>query len=268
MKMDEPNSHESDEHEEAAAPSSPREFIAYYQRLSDSYSKLGDTEKSTRYRDLARRVEDGLLDNYIEQTREVHRADLREWEARWAHYRAWQLENVRGVLNLAQAGLKGFMLVNAGAIVALLAFLGNVWDKGVRGGLFIGAMGTFAAGLFMAALAGGLSYYTQLLYSAEDDAKKHAGERWHRVASLVALSSLALFAVGACQSILAFRAQPALQQTQPTEQRRAIQESATTTTTASATASATAAAGTTTTDADKTIEIGTSPPEAKVSDRQ
>jgi hypothetical protein len=40
--------------------------------------------------------------------------------------------------------VKAFSILNAGAVVALLAFLGNVWSKGVRVEPFLTAMGTFA----------------------------------------------------------------------------------------------------------------------------
>lgn len=233
---------------DSAAPLDVAAFITTCRQRADQFAAAGDAENSAHFRQLARTVEDEWWQDYFERGREKYRSDLRMWEAANAHYDAWQLENVRGVLGFAQAGLKGFTLVNAGAIVALLAFLGNVWGKGVRGGPFISALCLFALGLFMAVLSTGLSYYTQLLYSSKDEAVQVRGATTHRVTAVAALLSLLLFAIGAWQSIVAFRAQPALRDPPPTQVEHADEEpaasatAATTTTSATATSNPTAAA--------------------------
>lgn len=200
-------------------PRNVSEWIVFLKQSADRHDAAGDQVTAARLRERARKLEDGIWDNYLDHERESSRAKLREWEAQWAHTRAWQLQNMDGVLDFAQAGLKAYTLVNAGACVALLAFLGNVWTKGVNGEPFIDALAIFAGGVFAAALAAALSYLTQLYYSSDVDADYAVGRRWHKVTGATALLSLVLFACGIAQSVVAFRAQPAL---------RALQSDATT----------------------------------------
>lgn len=191
-------------------PETLSEWVTFLRERAERHQAAGDHATANRLRDRAQKIEDGIWDNYVDHERESGRANLREWEAKWAHSRAWQIENMRGVLGFAQAGLKAFTLVNAGAIVALLAFLGNVWTKGVVGDPFIQAMSYFAAGVFVAALAAALSYVTQLYYSSDEEKDYAIGKRWHKATGVVALLSLAFFAVGSVRTVLAFQVQPAL----------------------------------------------------------
>lgn len=186
------------------------DWSARFRQAADEHDAAGEHKMATRLRERARSIEQGMWDNFIAHDRELSLAKVREWEAKWAHSRAWQLKNMEGVLELAREGLKGFVLVNAGACVALLAFLGNVWTKGVYGEPFIAALAIFAGGVFVAALANALSYLTQLYYSSEGDAELAVGRRWHRASGFVALASLLLFGCGIVQSVAAFRVQPAL----------------------------------------------------------
>jgi hypothetical protein len=98
-------------------------------------------------------------------------------------------------------------LINAGAVVALLAFLGNVWIKGVTIEPFLAAMWAFALGVALAALAGTLSYLTQLLYGSESEKTVKWAQGLH-VATLVAgLSALVVFCMGSYRTLDAFRHQ-------------------------------------------------------------
>ena len=191
-------------------PETLSDWVARFRQAADEHDAAGEHKMAARLRERARSIEQGLWENYIAHDRELSLAKVREWEAKWAHSRAWQLKNMEGVLELGRAGLKGFVLVNAGACVALLAFLGNVWTKGVYGEPFIVALAIFASGVFVAALATALSYLTQLYYSSDDDAELAIGRRWHKASGFVALASLLLFACGVSQSVAAFRVQPAL----------------------------------------------------------
>lgn len=186
------------------------EWAKRFHQAADEQASAGEHKLARKLRDRAGRIEDGIWDNHIAHDLERNLARVREWEADWGHNRAWQLKNMEGVLELARASLRAFMLVNAGACVALLAFLGNVWTKGVYGEPFIIALAMFAGGVFTAALATAFSYLTQLYYSSDDEKEHATGRGWHKASAFVALASLVVFGCGVGQSVSAFRAQPAL----------------------------------------------------------
>jgi hypothetical protein len=111
------------------------------------------------------------------------------------------------VIGLSQTALRGFTLINAGAIVALLAFLGNVWTKGVTMEPFLAAMRAFALGVILAALASALSYVTQLLYGVESEKVEKAAKGLHFATIFVGLASLGVFCMGSYRTLEAFRNQ-------------------------------------------------------------
>ncbi|MGR3219179.1 MAG: hypothetical protein ACUZ8H_05085 [Candidatus Anammoxibacter sp.] len=57
-----------------------------------------------------------------------------ENERNLAHYNAQQLQAVemfKSVISYGATALKSAILINGGAAVALLAFIGNIWNKGI-----------------------------------------------------------------------------------------------------------------------------------------
>lgn len=60
---------------------------------------------------------------------EQWRNDVDVWKARHQHDLDWTLESFKGVLQFSLAAIRGIILVNGGAAIAILAFLGNVWSK-------------------------------------------------------------------------------------------------------------------------------------------
>lgn len=70
------------------------------------------------------------------------------------------------VITLGQNAIKTASLINGGAAVALLAFIGNVWDKGVDRAtaiLLARSISIFAAGVLSTALGSGATYCSQHL---------------------------------------------------------------------------------------------------------
>ena len=86
---------------------------------------------------------------------------------------AVDLEMFKSVLEAGRAAVASALLVNGGASVAILAFLANVAIKSeavVRAPAMAGALMWFASGVLAAAVASGITYVTQLLYSRTDSA--------------------------------------------------------------------------------------------------
>lgn len=104
-----------------------------------------------------------------------------EHERNLEHYKAnnqIKISNLdvlsRGGLNMAnsiiEAGLsalKSVILINGGAAIALLAFLGNAWDKGIQANgvlALIASLSLFSKGVFAGAVGMGFRYFSQAFY--------------------------------------------------------------------------------------------------------
>ena len=70
-------------------------------------------------------------------------------------------------LVLGQNALKSVILINGGAAVALLAFIGHIWPKEQPSQLIHlgGSLQWFVYGVFFAAVASGITYVTQIIYA-------------------------------------------------------------------------------------------------------
>ncbi len=125
-----------------------------------------------------------------------HESSLAQYQAEnernIAHYNAQQLHTVemfRSVITYGTAALKSAILINGGAAAALLAFIGNVWSKGVAEGAvapLTAAITYFSFGVLAAALGTATSYFTQFYY----------GEKYHRT-GVVFHTLTVVFVVGA-----------------------------------------------------------------------
>ncbi len=125
-----------------------------------------------------------------------------------AHYKAKtevSLEMFASVLDYGKHALNAGMIINAGAAVSLLSFIGNLAARlqpaQVPNGLVI-AMFLFVCGVGSAALATGGAYCTQYFYAEE---KTIVGIRYHIVTVIFAVSAYLLFFIGATLSFLALR---------------------------------------------------------------
>ncbi|CAI0727058.1 hypothetical protein [Serratia grimesii] len=113
------------------------------------------------------------------------------------------LESFRSVIATGANASKSCMLVNGGAAVALLAFVGNIWNKNPNAGavaeLAYGIL-FFCSGVGLAALCTGITYIAQYCYASADsdsDSKWDiAGNIFNILAVLAGLASLILFGYG------------------------------------------------------------------------
>lgn len=188
----------------------PDTALAWARHLRDGAqdaASAGNQSLAAHLASLALQMEKGSWDNYLAFERESQIAKIRDWEDQWKHSRAWQIENQRQVIGLGQSALRGLALINAGAVVALLAFLGNVWTKGVTIEPFLAAMWAFALGVGLAALASAFSYLTQLLYGSESEEILKWAKGLHVATLVVGLAALGVFCMGSYRSLEAFRHQ-------------------------------------------------------------
>lgn len=193
---------------DAPLPQTAMELVHHFRQAATEARARGQLDLAGHLEGRAKILEDGTFQNFLDYEREVQASRLRDWEGQQSHYRSWQLDNQRNVIGLSQAALRGMLLINAGAVVSLLAFLGNVWAKGVILEPFLNAMWFFAAGVVLAVLATALSYLTQLSYGSEKEpVRERIAVGLHVVTILISLSSLGAFCMGSYRSLDAFRQQ-------------------------------------------------------------
>lgn len=162
-------------------------LLGYLSALQQDLDKAEDQGKRQLEADLA-----------------VFRADH---ERNLAHYEAQQshsLEMLRAVITYGQAALKSAILINGGAAAALLAFIGNVWDKGVAQaavGSVTSSVILFAYGVLTAAIGTAGSYFAQYYYS---EGYQRTGVVFHTLTVVLVVASYICFALGANEAYTAF----------------------------------------------------------------
>lgn len=119
------------------------------------------------------------------------------------------VETYKSLVQISVAGLKLLALLNGGAAVALLAYLGNIAGKGVAAPDVRFSMASYLVGLVLCGLAFAASYLTQLrLYNESIGARGSAAgphQLWLWLAMALALLSLAAFAIGSYSAALRLR---------------------------------------------------------------
>ena len=122
-----------------------------------------------------------------------HRKSLHEFD----------LEMLRATIMTGQSALKGCLLINGGAAIAVLAFLGNAWTKDFPRRVLLDAsygLSLFVWGVLAAATALGATYLSQAGYGNEFG--KHSarvGSYGRSLAIGLVITSYALFACAAWQ---------------------------------------------------------------------
>ena len=134
---------------------------------------------------------------------------IAEFNAQSAASLTSRTEMFKSVIAYGQMALKSAMIINGGAAVALLAFIGNVWGKNTDKSIIFllsRAEGAFAWGVLMAAIAIGLTYFNQMLYERAQNSEKYMyiGYAFHVFVVLVAVASFLLFGYGTQQATDAF----------------------------------------------------------------
>lgn len=69
------------------------------------------------------------MSDHIEDSKPRQEAMLRRQDIIWQHYHSGMLHSDRAGVDIGISALKTSVFINAGALVALLTFLGQLWDK-------------------------------------------------------------------------------------------------------------------------------------------
>jgi hypothetical protein len=137
---------------------------------------------------------------------ERYRAELQHWVEQHKAAEAFNLEMFRAVMTCGQSAMKNAMLINGGAGVALLAFIGHVWDKTLAAATvkdLTWSLLFFMSGVLASAIAAGTTYVSQAFWASDWQRTAHAIN--YVTIVLVGMSYLA-FAIGGYEAYSAFRA--------------------------------------------------------------
>ncbi len=116
------------------------------------------------------------------------------------------IETYKSLIQLGTFGLKFIQIVNGGAAIALLAYLGNVTKSGGEAPDLVWPMTFFIIGLILGGLATVTAYLTQLHLYNEGLGVVQSGEHklWLWASIGLCVLGLASFAVGSLTAAKAF----------------------------------------------------------------
>jgi hypothetical protein len=118
---------------------------------------------------------------------------------------SWDLEGFKSVISSGQNALKTAFLMNGGATVAMLAFVGKLSDIHVSQiPVFASAMLFFVTGVLLVTISSGFTYMGQWFYFKPKKWQKDTGFWLNMAAILSGLSSYGLFIAGMIDSYRAF----------------------------------------------------------------
>jgi hypothetical protein len=136
-------------------------------------------------------------------------------ETALAKYRVrvdFSLELFKSVIATGQTALRSMFLINGGAAVAVLAFVGHLAtlrDSTGSIGAFALPLGCFVVGLLLITIASGITYLAQRAYATQKKGRR-SGNRLHGVIITASALSVVAFATG---SWLTYRALVNFEQT-------------------------------------------------------
>ena len=113
------------------------------------------------------------------------------------------IETYRSLISITLAGLKTLMLINGGAVVAILAYLGQSPQGPTLAPRVLWSLGAFVLGVLFCVGAFFGSYQTQFkLYNESiSPTTKPSHMKWQRITMTFVLLSCLAFALGAFSSV-------------------------------------------------------------------
>jgi hypothetical protein len=144
------------------------------------------------------------LESQSEADIEIHRANLQKWIEDHKNAHAHSVEMFRSVIAAGQNALRTSFLMNGGASVAILAFIGHLAATSSDNiTLFSSVLSIFVIGVLVSAVASGTTYLSQWFYASGDKYHK-TGFGLNIVAIILGLGSYGVFAWGIYEAQNAF----------------------------------------------------------------
>ena len=148
-------------------------------------------------------VDESLTNRTDAQTQanlEKYKAELASWVAQTQHVSTWELESFKQVIGLGQSAIKSITLINGGAAVALLAFIGHLTTSTAANLQilpFAESLRFFVAGVFFSALASGTTYLSQNFYDYDGKWIRRFGATFHILTVAIVVFAFLSFFKGA-----------------------------------------------------------------------
>lgn len=128
---------------------------------------------------------------------ERYRADLQNWIEANKHTHEAQLELFRSVITAGQSAIKSSFLLNGGAAVALLAFIGHLAQfKPAKVAAFGECLLPFSFGVLAIAITSGFTYLSQWFYAGTQPRVHKLGFGFNVACILLGVASYGLFTWG------------------------------------------------------------------------
>lgn len=128
---------------------------------------------------------------------ERYKADLQNWIQANKLSSESNLEMFRSVISSGQSAIKSSFLLNGGASVALLAFIGHLAQfTPTKVAAFGNCLLPFTFGVLAISVTSGLTYLTQWLYASASAEARKAGFRVNVFCILLGFASYAFFTWG------------------------------------------------------------------------
>ena len=128
---------------------------------------------------------------------EQYKADLQNWIESNKHNHEGKLEMFSSVITYGQSAIKSSFLLNGGASVALLAFIGHLAQfKAVKVPEFGACLLPFAFGVLAIAVTSGFAYLTQWLYASTQPLARKVGFAFNLLCIALTFSTYGFFAWG------------------------------------------------------------------------
>ncbi|MRF40154.1 hypothetical protein GIJ78_06380 [Escherichia coli] len=139
---------------------------------------------------------------------EKFKSDLSDWQASNQRDHESNLEMLRATIGTSHLAIKSALLINGGAAVAFLAFLGNAWSRfpGLAAkSLLACSLGYFTWGVLCTGIGACVAYVCQAAMSGEfGEFSQKIGEALRWVAVILVVGSFVLFYFGCSTAIKAF----------------------------------------------------------------
>ncbi len=133
----------------------------------------------------------------VEQYLEQYRAKLQAWVEQAKHGHATNLEMFRSVIATGQSAIRSSFLLNGGASVALLAFIGHLAQfNASKLPVFAGCLLPFAFGILAIVVTSGATYLSQLLYADRRPWARKIAVTLHILSVVLGIASYVLFSWG------------------------------------------------------------------------
>jgi hypothetical protein len=136
---------------------------------------------------------------------EKFKADLQVWVEQNKAAHQSNLEMFRSVIQSGQSAIRSSFLLNGGAAVAMLAFIGKLTEaQAGKIPVFASSLTIFVMGVLAITITSGFTYLSQWFYSGELRWKVITGLWFNILAIVFGLASYGIFIWGMCEAYAAF----------------------------------------------------------------